>query len=68
MGFPSQTTEKSHTPPPANPFPYHRIQYSHKYFIYGYKITMLKLCTVLMPACAWIIIPLGRAEADGNST
>ena len=29
---------------------------------------MLKLCTVLMPACAWIIIPLVRAEADDNST
>ena len=30
--------------------------------------TMLTPCTVLMPACAWIIIPLVRAEADGNST
>ena len=29
--------------------------------------TMIKLCTVLMHACAWIIIPLVRAEADGNS-
>ena len=30
--------------------------------------TMLTPCTVLMHACAWIIIPLVRAEADDNST
>ena len=33
-----------------------------------YLCTMLKLCTVLMHACAWIIIPMVRAEADDNST
>ena len=34
-------------------------------FIHMY--TMLTPCTVLMHACAWIIIPLVRAEADDNS-
>ena len=33
----------------------------------AYMYTMLTPCTVLMHACAWIIIPLVRAEADDNS-